>query len=67
MRVMVFGPAAENPEADQPPTEEGLAEMMAFSEELIKAGILLDRAGLLPTSEAKRARLRARSAELNKS
>jgi hypothetical protein len=56
MRVMVCGHADKNTEAGEPPTEEGLAEMMKFNEELVKAGILLDGAGLLPTSKAKRVR-----------
>ena len=56
MRVMVCAPADKNTEAGQLPTQEGLTQMMKFNEELVKAGILLDGAGLLPTSKAKRVR-----------
>ena len=56
MRVMVCVPADKNSEAGQLPTEEGLTQMMKFNEELVKAGVMLDGAGLLPTSKAKRVR-----------
>ena len=56
MRVMVCVQANENTEAGHPPTQEGLTRMMKFSEELAKAGVLLDGAGLLPMSKAKRVR-----------
>jgi hypothetical protein len=53
---MVCGHATQDTEAGQLPTEEGLAQMMKFNEELVKAGVLLDGAGLLPMSKAKRVR-----------
>ena len=56
MRVMVCGHANPNTEAGQLPTEEALAEMMKFNEELVKAGVLLDHGGLLPMSKSKRVR-----------
>ena len=56
MRVMVFAPATKDSEAGKLPTQEGLTQMMKFNEELVKAGVLLDGAGLLPTSKAKRVR-----------
>jgi hypothetical protein len=56
MRVMVCGHATKDTEAGKLPTQEGLTEMMKFNEELVKAGVLLDGAGLLPTSKAKRVR-----------
>jgi hypothetical protein len=56
MRVMVCVPANKDSEAGQLPTQEGLTQMMKFNEELVKAGVLLDGAGLLPTSRAKRVR-----------
>jgi hypothetical protein len=56
MRVMVCAPATKESEAGVMPTEEGLTQMMKFNEELVKAGVLLDGAGLLPTSKAKRVR-----------
>jgi hypothetical protein len=53
---MVCGHADKNTEAGQLPTEEGLARMMKYNEELAKAGILLDHGGLLPMSRSKRVR-----------
>jgi len=59
MRVMVCVPANKDSEAGQLPTQEGLTQMMKFNEELVKAGVMLDGAGLLPTSKAKRVRFSA--------
>ena len=56
MRVMVCVPANKDSEAGVLPTQEGLTQMMKFNEELVKAGVMLDGAGLLPTSKAKRVR-----------
>jgi hypothetical protein len=53
---MVCVPANKDSEAGQLPTQEGLTQMMKFNEELVKAGVMLDGAGLLPTSKAKRVR-----------
>lgn len=52
MRVMVCVQADKNTEAGELPTQEGLTQMMKFNEELVKAGVMLDGAGLLPTSKA---------------
>ena len=56
MRVMVCVPADKNSEAGQMPTEQMLAKMMKFNEELVKAGVMLAGDGLTPTSRAKRVR-----------
>ena len=56
MRVMICGHATKNTEAGQLPTQEALAKMMQFNEELVNAGVLIDGVGLLPTSKAKRVR-----------
>jgi hypothetical protein len=56
MRVMVFVPADRNSEAGVMPSEELIAKMMKFNEELVKAGVMLDGQGLTPTSKAKRVR-----------
>jgi hypothetical protein len=56
MRVMVFVPADENSEAGKMPSEELIAKMMKFNEELVKAGVMLAGEGLTPTSRAKRVR-----------
>jgi hypothetical protein len=54
MRVMVFVPADKNSEAGVMPSQELIAKMMKFNEELVKAGVMLDGQGLTPTSKAKR-------------
>jgi hypothetical protein len=54
MRVMVIVKASKDSEAGVLPTKEMFAEMGAFNEELIKAGIMLDGAGLKATSHGKR-------------
>ncbi len=54
MRVMVFVPGDKNSEAGQMPTQDLIAKMTKFNEELVKAGVMLDGQGLHPTSKAKR-------------
>ena len=46
MRVMVFGKASEGSEKGVPPTPEAFAAMDRFTEELVKAGVLVAGAGL---------------------
>ena len=54
MKVIVFVKATKESEAGAPPNDELLAAMTKYNEELVKAGILLDGAGLKPTSAAAR-------------
>jgi hypothetical protein len=54
MRVMVFVKATEDSEEAAPPTMEAFEAMERFTEELVKAGVLVAGAGLKPTAEAKR-------------
>ncbi len=54
MRVMVM--VKGDPPPGQLPTEEQLEEMAKYNEELIKAGVMLDGAGLHPSAEGKRVR-----------
>lgn len=54
MRVMVLVKATKNSEGGAPPTEEGFAEMGAYNEELMKAGILVTGEGLFPSSQGRR-------------
>jgi hypothetical protein len=54
MRVMVFGKATEAGEKGAPPTAEAFAAMDRFTEELVKAGVLVAGAGLKNSAEAKR-------------
>jgi hypothetical protein len=51
---MVMVKANEDSEAGSPPSTEMLAEMGAFNEELVKAGIMLDGEGLHPSSKGVR-------------
>ena len=54
MRVMVCVKATKESEAGQMPTEQMFSEMLAYNEQLVKAGIMLAGDGLQPTSKAKR-------------
>jgi hypothetical protein len=54
MRFMVLVPASKESEAGQLPTEQMLAEMHKFNEELVKAGVMLAGDGLQPTSKGAR-------------
>jgi hypothetical protein len=56
MRVMVLVPASEESEQGVMPEEKLLAEMGAFNEELVKAGVMLAGEGLHPSSKGKRVR-----------
>jgi hypothetical protein len=54
MRVMVLVKATEQSEAGEMPSEQALSEMMAFNEELVKAGVMLAGDGLHPSSAGAR-------------
>jgi hypothetical protein len=56
MRFMVLVKASEESEAGVMPSEEMLAEMGKFNEELVKAGVMLAGEGLHPTSRGVRIR-----------
>jgi hypothetical protein len=56
VRVMVIVKANEASEAGVMPTEQQLAEMGKYNEELVKAGIMLAGDGLHPSSKGKRVR-----------
>jgi hypothetical protein len=53
---MVLVPASEESEQGVMPEEKLLAEMGAFNEELVKAGVMLAGEGLHPSSRGKRVR-----------
>ena len=59
MRFMVMVKATKDSEAGAPPTEEGLAAMAKFNEEMVRAGVMLDGAGLKPSSKGARVRFAA--------
>jgi len=54
MRVVVFVKANKDTEAGVMPSEQMLAEMGKYNEELVKAGIMLDGQGLHPSSRGAR-------------
>lgn len=56
MRVMVLIKANEKSEAGVMPSERLLTEMMAYNEQLVKAGIMLAGEGLHPSVKGKRVR-----------
>jgi hypothetical protein len=56
MRYMVIVKASEDSENGVLPTEQELAEMGAYNEELAKAGVMLAGEGLLPSSKGARVR-----------
>jgi hypothetical protein len=56
MRVMVIVKADKSSEAGVMPSKELLGAMGKFNEELMKAGVMLDGAGLKPTSKGARVR-----------
>jgi hypothetical protein len=54
MRFMVMVKATKDSEAGVPPTQELLEAMMAYNEELVKAGIMKGGDGLQPSSKGVR-------------
>ncbi|MCB0857210.1 MAG: YciI family protein [Solirubrobacterales bacterium] len=54
MRCMVMVKATDDSEAGVMPSEKDLAEMGAFNEELVNAGVMLDGGGLHPTNKGVR-------------
>jgi hypothetical protein len=56
MRFMVIVKATKDSEAGVMPSEQLLAEMAKFNEEMVKAGIMLDGNGLQSSSKGARIR-----------
>jgi hypothetical protein len=56
MRFMVIVKSSEDSEKGVMPTEQELAEMGAFNEELVKAGVMLAGEGIHPSSKGARIR-----------
>jgi hypothetical protein len=54
MRFMVIVKATKDSEAGKMPSEKMLADMAKYNEELLKAGVMLDGAGLHPSSKGAR-------------
>jgi hypothetical protein len=59
MRFMVMVKATKDSEAGKLPSEEALAAMAKFNEEMVKAGVMLDGNGLQPSSKGARVRFSA--------
>lgn len=59
MRVMVIVKATPESEAGVMPKQQLLSDMMAFNDQLVKAGIMLAGDGLHPSSKGKRVRFEA--------
>jgi hypothetical protein len=58
MRFMMIVKADQNYEAGAAPKPELMAAIVKLSEEMIKAGVLLDMGGLLPSSKGVRINVR---------
>src|SRR5215813_4563498 len=56
MHFMVIVKASKDSEAGKMPSEEMLAAMGKFNEEMVKAGVMLDGNGLQPSSKGARVR-----------
>lgn len=56
MRFMVMVKATKDSEGGKMPSEELLAAMAQFNQELVKAGVMLDGNGLQPSSKGARIR-----------
>ena len=54
MRFMIFVKATKNSEAGVMPSQELLAAMMKYNEDLVKAGVMLSGEGLQPSSKGAR-------------
>ena len=61
MKVIVFVKATADSEAGIMPTEQLLAEMTAYNEQLVKAGIMLAGEGLHPSSRGARVQFSGKS------
>ncbi|MEZ6134261.1 MAG: hypothetical protein R3C53_05050 [Pirellulaceae bacterium] len=60
MKVVVLVKATASSEAGEMPSEQLLADMGKFNQELVAAGIMRSGEGLKPSSEAVRVRFRGR-------
>jgi hypothetical protein len=56
MRFMMIVKASQDSEAGKMPSEELLAAMQKYNEQLMKAGVLVDLSGLQPSSKGARIR-----------
>ncbi|MDV3222257.1 YciI family protein [Intrasporangium sp.] len=54
MRFMIIVPGGPETESGTPGTEEQFADMQAYQEEMLRAGVYVDGQGLQPTSKGAR-------------
>ena len=66
MKVMVIVKATEESEAGILPSQQLLADMLAFNEELVKAGIMLAGDGLTASSKGVRVRFEGKNREVRR-
>jgi hypothetical protein len=59
MKFMLILKSSKDSEAGKMPSEESIAAMVKYNQEQAKAGILLDAAGLYPSSKGARVRFSA--------
>jgi hypothetical protein len=59
MRFMLILKSNKNSEAGKMPSEESITAMVKYNQEQAKAGILIDAAGLYPSSKGARVRVSA--------
>src|SRR5260370_14446276 len=59
MKFMLILKSSKDSEAGKMPSEESIAAMVQYNQEQAKAGILLDAAGLYPSSKGARVRFSA--------
>src|SRR5919106_1008861 len=59
MKFVILVKATKGSEAGTMPSEEDLAGVLAYNQELVRAGVMLDGVGLSPTSEGFRVRFSA--------
>ena len=64
MKVMIIVKANPDSETGKMPTDKELAEMTSFNEELVKAGVMLDGAGLQPSSKGARIRFNGKQRQV---
>jgi class 3 adenylate cyclase len=59
VKFVILVKATKASEAGVMPSEEGLAEVLAYNQELVRAGVMLDGVGLSPSSDGFRIRFSA--------
>jgi hypothetical protein len=66
MKFMILLKADQSTEAGDLPSEELIADMMRYNEELVKAGVMIAGEGLQPSSQGARVRFSGRDRTVTK-